>query len=297
MGIQRYLGANTLYGRKRSRLAGSHDPEKPEIKQYNMLSPTDRDGYSAVELWPWMSEHVTNFPSGALGAWKLHQLYTPAVGTGDSQRVGKSIYLRGIQIRGYIEVKDNLCFPCNWRLVLYRQKSTVGGGLPSYGDLYHNFEAMDLEVGNEYGTLSHYRHNFYKAMYNQEWNDVGTRQVLAKGRVVPCLQDPRSGSIQTHISLTYEGATYSVNVTDREIFGVSVAYQPIKKIIKCNIDHSTTEDYLYLMLETDFPVGCSKVNAWSGANVPNANVRSASLAAADVPFKFNIFVRGYFTDP
>nr|AIY31240.1 hypothetical protein [Dromedary stool-associated circular ssDNA virus] len=298
MGLQRYLGVNYVKGRKRSRLAGPHDPARPEIKQYNMLSSTDRDGYTAVDLYPWVSDHVTNFPAGALGAWKLIPLYTPAEGTGDSERVGKSIYLRGIQIRGYIEIRDSMIFPCNWRLVLYRQKNIIGNGVPDYQDIYKNFETMDLEVNDVYATLGHYRHNFYKAMYNNEWNDVGTRQVLAKGRITPCVNNPMTGECSIMAGTQQSSGAIALHSwTRREVHGVYVGFEPIKKIIKCNLDHSTTEDFLYLMLETDFPVGAAKTNLNPLTNAPDAGLVDASLDASCFPFRFNIFVRGYFTDP
>lgn len=297
MGILRYFAANSLYGKKRSRLAGPHDPAKPEIKEFNMIHPTDREGYTAVDIYPWLVNHITNAPQGILGAWELIPLQLPAQGSGDHQRVGKSIYLRGIQIRGYIEIRDSLVFPCNWRLVLYRQKRVVGEGIPDYIDLYKNFETMDLEVGDNFGTLAHYRHNFYKSMYNQEYNDIGTRQVLAKGRVVPCLDDPKGGHVTRQYEFTVQAAKVNLGIDCREIFAVTCAYYPIKKILKCNIDIDPNDDFLYLMLETDMPYAGRKRNAAQVENFPGTGVMQPSLESTDVPFKFNIFVRGYFTDP
>lgn len=297
MGYQRYLGVNSVKGRKRSRLAGPHDPAKPEIKQYNMLAPNDREGYTAVDIYPWLSNHVTDFPAGALGAWKMLSVYMPLEGTGEHERIGKSIYLRGIQIRGYIEIRDTLVFPCNWRLVLYRQKSVVGNAVPVYSDVYKNWEEMDLEVGDVFATLGHYRHNFYKAMYNNEWNDVGTRQVLAKGRVTPIVNNPMSGTVSVSTATTSNNVTTTSLVTRREIHHIFCGFEPIKKIIKCNIDHSTTEDFLYLMLETDYPLGGNLVQKGNLATYLTGGTVATALDAADVPFKFNIFVRGYFTDP
>lgn len=275
--------AGTNFVRGKKRLRGGDPSTKPEIKKYNMLA-TDTSGFAAMDFVNTAYQYengvgINNAPV---------RLNWPIQGTASYNRVGASIILKYIRIKGWVTMSAYNLAQIRWRLKLIRYDFLPGTAgtvdQNAYLSQFENADARNVTGATSTAIMESWaRHNFYKKFKNVENQDFRSK-VLASGVV------PSQNNFHT-LSFSLNGTVGSNQTSLTTVAGAYIkdcpndnyGYLPIDISVTINDRVDCVKDLrqFYLVLESDVPYG------WTNYGAISYNKAGILL---------NLYARAYFTD-
>lgn len=306
---------NFLFNRSRGK------PYKDEVKTYSAFS-RDSDPYHQLRFWPTLSNtprasfvHVPvvgeTDTEDEYFAYRWYHIRTPAPGVGIHERIGQSIFLRSIYLKGYFIIKPRLQRPVRVKLMMMECKNRYDFVSADIGYLneFDNVPTLPTDdqltdgvLGVEslnqfcagayyFGTLSssttdtcRIKKVFEATLYPQEFKASATR-----GQSFG-VSSPVQGTSATTADLMSQNST---------------SYHKFSTVIKIN-RHYNMKDYgLYFMWMID---SCFNVNeeTWnSSVSVPGPETAAlyaygldnfATTRADKLGISLKFYSKAYFTD-
>jgi hypothetical protein len=285
----------SVKGKKRSRVAfANHKYPGPEIKKTNAYFDPDASGNNLYSSLIWVP-FQTNIPSGRsdyVAAYHTRMFRVPTQDTKSTGRVGDSIRIRNIVLKGYCNVHTSLMTACRIKLYFVRW---MNDPTLEVEKLWINTEGI-TSSDSVSDQIKHMKHNYYKSVLNSD--------IISKEKTVQKILEFQISPFHD----TYRGTTMNGTLGDGVWAGHAVpatldvtAYSiPIYKNLKVNETFSCkwyTEggtnrfyDHYGIVMQCDSPV------AASGTFTPGQSVPNFSALAGAQPFELNFFTLIYYTD-
>lgn len=274
-------------GKKRSRIAfAQHKRPGPEIKKTNFFFNPAAEGnnlYSSMIFVPFEKNIPSNrsdMTTSYVSAW----MRNPDVGTASYQRVGSSIRVKQILLRGYLEVRQNLMTQCRVRVYFLRERNREG----TTNALFKNVETI-ISTQTVSEQIQHMKHNFYKMMndYNVLSKDMSIQKIM-EFNLTPYVA-PNTGS--------WTGG----QKTDAPWTGYSHIYPhaepayclPVNKVISLNENYTVGTDHYGIMMTCDAPYAGETA---ATGYLPTASYPDYTDGSLKHPFSLNFFGLVYYTD-
>lgn len=302
-----------VVAKKRKRMSGTDGSRRREVKQMNPLYGHPND-YTAFEVRPMVSLSGSLDGGQNIYPWRLHKLMYPDQGSNSYQRIGNSIFLKNLRIKGYVYPRFNcLVKPINWRLKLYRFDSmypqvtthNAKNDVSAYMTLFNNIE-VPADTGVALDCVAACRHNFYKAIKKYPKIVNYTCKTIASGRI------QMTGNIESFGSTSFGNAscvTYGTCLTNFGSYLEDKGCYPLDINVKLNdrvtwqLDQTSTamtaNVFYFLVLEDDLGVGVEAHGA--SGNAGQATVTQPYYSfdvnnSANSCYKMSFFARWYYTD-
>lgn len=302
-----------IVAKKRKRMPGTDQSKRKEIKQMNPMYGHPND-YTSFDVVPLLNYTPSLEGGGDIAPWRLHKLLYPSQGTNSYERIGNSIFIKSLRIKGHIgPTWKNIARPISWRLKLYRFDSmypqvtnhTALNDVGAYLTLFNNFE-LPSDFSNVSAVYNACRHNFYKAIKKYPKLTNYTCKTIASG-ILPMTNSLGNFGYEAFGSNPIK--TFGSNLADNGTFGSMKQIFPIDINVKIN-DRITWERdqantgmtanvFYFLVWEDDFGCGCdvkpSTYNASSGTfNLPYYEINGTNTAQRC--YYCNFFAKWYYTD-
>lgn len=275
------IGDSVIRNRKRKRVNGNNPSNRPEMKHYNPFNSTEiTENFDAITICN--GYYATGNPSRGFQSWHPIPMGKPPIGALPTSMVGNEMFLRYLRFKGYIEIKVYPQYKAHYRLKLVRCEGLQLNNVNDYLALYKNIELNSSSLSEMYAS---FRHNYFKTVRN-----VNTKKTVRITTICSGLL-PSSVAIQTSTlaagSTTQYGFTSGVPMT---VYGGNECI-PIDVKVDVNDRIRTNVNY-YIVLETDFAIGFGYDGT---SSVKHDSVTFASTWNS-MPFLFNFFCTGYYTD-
>lgn len=302
-----------LVAKKRKRMPGTDSSKRKEVKQCNPMYGHPSD-YTAFNLRP-MLNYTSSLEGGqVISPWRLHKLLYPEQGANSYQRVGNSIFIKSLRIKGYIYPNYRcIAKPIHWRLKLYRMDSlypkaanhTTLNDISAYLTLFNNFE-IPANFTHYYNIIDACRHNFYKAIKKYPKLVNYSCKTIASG-TIPLTNGLHNFGYDALGNTTFK--TVGSFLDDDGTWTEDKSMFPLDINIKINdritwlLDQAssamTANVFYFIVLEDDFGVGVDVHKTTYDASSGDFNDPYYEFEANDIAkccYHGTFFARWYYTD-
>ena len=270
-----------------------------EVKKSFGCAP-EKDPENAYFYWQvYWYKFESSWPGDTSGfktrdCWTCFKCAWPLAGTGPNQRIGDKINLKGIRLKGFIEVQDCLVTPVNLKLAIFQTTHDSGSMSESFWKYCYRY-ARDIPATSAIGTIENMRWNYYTMVRTDDVSgnfDEAKINIVYKTTLLPC--GHTANGIDTPIPST-NTATTNAGWIQRQSRPLShgVGYNiPLDIVIDFNSTFDVEEDSIHYCWFCDYPYQ-------SDGEVRVTDLYPTPAFANATSYGFKIYYSDtlYYTDP